>query len=238
MTADQPTNGDAVTGVGMRDGAKTVLPILVGVIPFGFIIGLTAVQTGLGLAGAVIFSVVIYAGAAQLAALNLLGVGASLPVVVGTALVINVRFLLYSASLAPHLAEQSRRRRLLAAYLLTDQAYAVSLVRFRERLDPRSRWRFYLGAGVAMWVTWQLSTVAGALGGGTVPASVPLGFAVPLAFLALLVPNVTDRPTVAAAVVSGVVAVVAAPLSGAALPVAAVSGVAAGAALALSSGRS
>lgn len=238
MTADQPTNGDAVTGLGMRDGAKTVLPILVGVIPFGFIIGLTAVQTGLGLAGAVMFSVVIYAGAAQLTALNLLGVGASLPVVVGTALVINVRFLLYSASLAPHLAEQSRRRRLLAAYLLTDQAYAVSLVRFRERLDPRSRWRFYLGAGVAMWVTWQLSTVAGALGGGTVPASVPLGFAVPLAFLALLVPNVTDRPTVAAAVVSGVVAVVAAPLGGAALPVAAVSGVAAGAALALSSGRS
>lgn len=238
MTSDQPANGDAVTGVGLRDGAKTVLPILIGVIPFGFIIGLTAVQTGLGLAGAVTFSVVIYAGAAQLAALNLLGVGASLPVVIGTALVINVRFLLYSASLAPHLAEQSRARRLLAAYLLTDQAYAVSLVRFRDRLDPRSRWRFYLGAGVAMWVTWQLSTVAGALGGGTVPASVPLGFAVPLAFLALLVPNVTDRPTVAAAVVSGVVAVAAAPMGSAALPVAAVSGVVAGAVLALSSGRS
>ncbi len=207
-------------------------------VPFGFIVGLTAVQVGLGLPGAVVFSVVVYAGAAQLAALNLLGAGASLPVVVATALVINVRFLLYSASLAPHLAQQSRCRRLLAAYLLTDQAYAVSLVCFRDRLDPRSRWRFYLGAAVAMWLTWQASTVAGALGGGTVPASVPLDFAVPLAFLALLIPNVTDRPTLAAALVAGTVAVAAAPLGSGALPLAAVSGVVVGGALGLRQGQS
>ncbi len=245
MTGDESASGGgaepadtAATGrAGLRDGATTVLPILVGVIPFGFIIGLTAVQIGLGPEGAVLFSVVIYAGAAQLAALNLLGAGASLPVVVGTALVINVRFLLYSASLAPHLAELSRRQRLLGAYLLTDQAYAVSVVRFRERLDPRSRWRYYLGAGLAMWFTWQVSTVVGAVGGGAVPESVPLGFAVPLAFLALLVPNVTDRPTIVAALVSGVVAVAASPLGNGALPVAAVSGVVAGGALGLWRGR-
>ncbi len=234
MIGDEPaTQG----GAGLLDGARTILPILIGVVPFGFIIGLTAVQAGLGLEGAVAFSVVVYAGAAQLAALNLLGAGASLLVVVGTALVINVRFLLYSASLAPYLSQQSRSRRMLAAYLLTDQAYAVSLVRFRERLDARSRWRFYLGAGVAMWATWQASTVAGALGGSTVPESVPLGFAVPLAFLALLIPTVTDRPTVVAAVVSAAVAVAAAPLGRGALPAAAVSGVVTGSAVALRRGR-
>lgn len=130
-----------------------------------------------------------------------------------------------------------RGRRLLGAYLLTDQAYAVSLVRFRSPVDAPGRWRFYLGASVVMWVTWQVSTVLGALVGGAVPNAVPLEFAVPLAFLALLVPTVTDSATAVAAVVSGVVVVLVFPLGTAAFPLAAVCGIAAGALLALRSGR-
>lgn len=194
-------------------------------------------QTGQGWLGAVVFSVVVYAGAAQLAALDLLGGDTAVAVVVLTALVINSRFVLYSASLAPSLSEVPRGRRLLGAYLLTDQAYAVSLVRFRSPVDAPGRWRFYLGASVVMWVTWQVSTVLGALVGGAVPNAVPLEFAVPLAFLALLVPTVTDSATAVAAVVSGVVVVLVFPLGTAAFPLAAVCGIAAGALLALRSGR-
>ena len=217
----------------VADGVRAIVPVLIGVVPFGLVAGLTAVQTGQGWLGAVVFSLVVYAGAAQLAALDLLGDGTSVLVVVLTALVINSRFILYSASLAPSLAQVPRGRRLLGSYLLTDQAYAVSLVRFRSPVDAPGRWRFYLGASTVMWVTWQLSTVLGALVGGAVPSQVPLSFAVPLAFLALLVPTVTDRPTAVAAVVSGVVVVAAYPLGTAAFPLAAVCGIAAGSLLAL-----
>ena len=222
----------------VADGVRAILPVLVGVVPFGLVAGLTAVQTGQGWLGAVVFSLVVYAGAAQLAALDLLGGGTSVLGVVLTALVINSRFVLYSASLAPSLSEVPRGRRLLGSYLLTDQAFAVSVVRFRAPVDAAGRWRFYLGASLVMWVTWQASTVLGALVGGAVPSGVPLAFAVPLAFLALLVPTVTDPPTAVAAVVSGVVAVAAFPLGTGAFPLAAFCGISAGALLALRPWRS
>lgn len=228
-------DGPAATAT-VWDGVRSIAPVLVGVVPFGLVAGLTAVQTGQGVLGAVVFSTVVFAGAAQLTMLNLLGTGTSLAVVVVTALVINARFVLYSASMAPQLAETSRRRRLLGAYLLTDQAYAVSIARFRSPLDPGGRWRFFLGAAGVMWLVWQASTVLGALVGGAVPSEVPLSFAVPMAFLALAVPNITDRPTLVAAVVSAVVAVAAAPLGTGAFPLAALSGIAVGSALALRGG--
>ena len=222
---------------GVWDGVRGIAPVLLGVVPFGLVAGLTAVQTGQGVLGAVVFSTVVFAGAAQLAALNLLSTGTSLAVVVLTALVINARFVLYSASLAPSLSGVSRSRRILGSYLLTDQAYAVSTLRFRDPIDEAGRWRFFVGASVVMWLTWQASTVLGAVVGGAVPSGVPLSFAVPLAFLALVVPNVTDRPTVAAAVVSGVVAVATAPWGAVAFALAAVSGIVVGSALALRGGR-
>ena len=215
------------------DGVRASVPLLVGVVPFGLVAGVAAVKVGLGALGSTAWSVVTFAGAAQLAAYGLIGTGASVAVVVATAMVVNARLVLYSVSIAPHLAGLGRWRRLLAAYLLTDQAYVVSTVRFREGLDLTGRWRFYLGAGLGLWVTWQVSTLLGALLGGALPESVPLGFAVPLAFLALLVPTVTDRPTLVAAMVGGAVAVLLAPLGPAALLLAALCGISAGGALAL-----
>jgi predicted branched-subunit amino acid permease len=99
--------------------------------------------------------------------------------------------------------------------VLTDQAYAIALARFtgREPIpDPGLRLRYYLGTALTFWATWQTATLVGAVGGGSIPDSIPLDFAIPLAFLALLVPAVTDRPTVLAAVVGGVGTVVAAEL--------------------------
>lgn len=212
------------------EGLRASVPLLVGVVPFGLVAGVAAVKVGLGALGSTAWSVFAFAGAAQLAAYGLIGTGASAAVVVATALVVNARLVLYSVSIAPHLAGLSRWRRLLGAYLLTDQAYVVSLVRFRQGgLDLAGRWRFYLGSGLGLWATWQVSTLAGALLGGALPESVPLGFAVPLAFLALLVPTVTDRPTLVAALVGGTVAVLLAPLGPPALLLAAVCGIAAGA---------
>ena len=192
-------------------GVRDVSPLLLGIAPFALVAGIAAVDAGLGLAEAVGMSVIVFAGASQLAALELLGENAPLAVVVGTAVVINLRMLMYSASIAPHFAEYGRRLRAGLAYLLTDQAYALSVAEFDEDPD-RNRWRYYLGAAASLWVVWQIGTVAGVVLGAGVPDAWGLTFAVPLVFLALLVPAMKDRPTTVAGVAGGAVAVVAAGL--------------------------
>lgn len=211
-----------------RRGVIDVLPVMLGVVPFGLIAGIAAVEAGLGLAEALGFSVIYFAGASQLAALDLIGRDATALAAIATAAIINARMLMYGASLAPQLAHLPLRQRIGAAYLLVDQVYALSVVRWgREPTMPRLP--YYLGTALPLWVGWQFFTAVGALAGTAVPESVPLGFTVPLVFLALLVPAMHDRPTVAAGVVAGVVATVAAPLPAhSGMPLAAVAGIAAG----------
>jgi predicted branched-subunit amino acid permease len=232
MPPDHPTPDPCVLDpvASLRAGARAMLPITVGIAPFGVITGIAATDAGLGLPEAVGFSIMVLAGAAQLASLDLIGRDAPILVVVVTALIINLRMLMYSASLAPELAHLSRAKRLLGSYWLTDQTYAVSIVRFRD-VDATSvdRWWFYLGSGIPLWVVWQLATVVGVVGGGAVPETIPLGFALPLAFISLLVPTLTDRPAVIAALTAALVAVVAAPLpANAGMPLAALVGIIAG----------
>ena len=111
-------------------GVRAVAPVLVGIVPFGLIAGAAAVRVGLSGLQAVGLSVVVFAGASQLAAIELLGSGARPAVVVATALVINLRMLMYSASIAPYFRETATRWRAGLAYLLTDQAYALAVTRF------------------------------------------------------------------------------------------------------------
>lgn len=198
-----------------RAGAAAAAPIAVGVLPFGLVAGAAPVEAGGRVVDAVGFSVFVFAGASQLAAIDILDGGGTVVVAVVSALVINLRFLMYSASLAPHLAGVPGPSRLGVAYVLTDQAYAVSLARYgddRPPPTPADRLHYYVGAAWAFWLVWQLSTLVGALGGGSIPEAVPLDFAIPLAFLALLVPAVGDRATLAAAVVGGVATVAAAEI--------------------------
>lgn len=194
----------------IRSGIRAVAPVTVGVVPFGLIAGAAAVDAGLSGWQAVGLSVVVFAGASQLAAIELLGENANAVVVVGTMLVINLRMTMYSASLAPFLEDVRGARKALAAYLLTDQAYALSVTKFAE--SAVDRLPFYLGAAAPLWVVWQLCTIVGVFAGTAVPEWLPLGFAVPLTFLALLVPAVEDPATLAAAIVGGGVAVGAATL--------------------------
>jgi 4-azaleucine resistance transporter AzlC len=210
-TAGADTDTDIGEEPGRRGaflaGVRTVSPVMVGVVPFGLVAGAAAVGAGLSVLQAAALSVVVFAGASQLAAIELLGADAALAVVVGTALVINSRLLMYSASLAPHFLEEDGRWRALMAYVMTDQAYALSVTRYGEGLSglDRKRW-FYLGTALPLWVVWQACTVVGAVLGASVPPWLPLSFAVPLTFLALLVPAVEGRATGAAALVGGGVA--------------------------------
>jgi 4-azaleucine resistance transporter AzlC len=193
------------------DGARTVAPVMVGIAPFGLVAGAAAVRVGLSGLHAVGLSVLVFAGASQLAAIELFGENAPVVMVVVTVLVINLRMTMYSASLAPYLQAFSTRWRAAMAYLLTDQAYALSVAEFRADESVDRKW-YYLGTALSLWVVWQICTVIGVVVGARVPESLPLEFAVPLTFLAILVPTITDSPSAVAAAVGGTIAVLGADL--------------------------
>ena len=195
-------------------GARAVAPMLIGVIPFGLVAGATPATTGLGGEVSIGLSTIVFAGASQLAAADALADGASAAVAVIAACTINLRLMLYSASLAPHLAEVPLRQRLLIGYLLTDQAYAVSILRWTDEAGEEAaggapapgidhKLPYYFGAAVLLWGNWQVCTILGILLGSALPESLPLDFAVPLVFLVLLVPAITSRPAAVAAAVGG-----------------------------------
>lgn len=215
------------------EGARDCLPIAIGIVPFGFVAGATAADAGFGLPGAMGFSLIVFAGASQLAAIDLLHSGAAIALAVTTAWLINLRFVMYSASLAPHLGHVPLRRRALVAYVLTDQSFALSLTRYGAGLAVADRVRYYLGTALPLWVTWQVTTILGALVGQAIPEDIPLDFTIPLCFLVLVAPAVTDRPAAFAALVGGVAAVVVAGtgLHDAAVVLGAIAGIAAGTAL-------
>lgn len=189
-------------------GTMAIVPVLLGLVPYALIAGVVAVRMGLTPFEASGMSIILFAGASQLAALQLIHDGAPIFVVVITIMFVNMRLIMYSASIAPHFAATSQRSRLLVSYLLTDQAYMFSLYGFERRTHPAARVAYYLGLALPMWVVWQLGTVAGALLGSGLPQGWGLDFVLPLIFMALLIPSIKDRAMIAAAVVGGGVAVI------------------------------
>ncbi len=188
-------------------GVLAEIPLLVGVIPFGMIYGVVAIQSGLTPATAQAASAVVFAGSAQFAMSQLAAGGASGFVIALSVAAINMRHVLYSASVAPFLAHLSSAWKALLAYLLTDEAYAVS-VEHLSAPGPRAHRHFFLlGAGLTLWTSWQASTAFGLFVGASVPSTWSLDFTLPLMFIALVVPQLRDRAGVAAAVAAGAVAV-------------------------------
>ena len=189
-------------------GARDSLPILLGVVPFATICSVAAVSVGLTPFEAMGMSFIVFAGASQLAVLQLMGQGAVWLVMVLTTWTINLRFTMYSATLAPYLQKEPMSRKAPFAYILSDQAFGVSMSHFANELPANPAW-YYYGAAAAVWATWNTSAIIGALLGTLVPESWGLDFAFPLSFMALMFAALTDRPTALAAVVGGMVAVLA-----------------------------
>jgi 4-azaleucine resistance transporter AzlC len=195
-------------------GAKAEMPILLGVIPFGLIYGVLASGAGLPASLAQAMSCIVFAGSAQFIAAQLIGTGTPALVLILTTLVVNLRHMLYSASVAPYIKHLRPQWKWLLAYLLTDEAYAVTILHYQETDDTslaHKHW-FFLGAGLALWSTWQVSTGVGIFVGAQVPASWSLDFTLALTFIALVVPALKDRAGWVAALVGGTVAVLAAGL--------------------------
>lgn len=206
---DDSFAGPSMRGA-LRTGVLAMVPVLIGIVPFAAVAGLAGTHNGLTVIETAAFSLLAFAGAAQVAALDLIGNGAGASVVIATALIINFRFIVYSAALAPMFTDATVRQRAVGAYLLVDHAVPLTLTRTTD-WARRDQVAFYTGACLVVWLTWQACSFIGSLF-GSLPDMGVIAFAVPVSFLALLAPQLSNRPKLFAAIVAGVVAVAGASL--------------------------
>ncbi|WP_417243889.1 AzlC family ABC transporter permease [Celeribacter sp.] len=185
-------------------GTVDGLPFHLVLVPFGAIFGVIATEAGLNLVQVMGFTVLVIAGAAQLTAMQLMLDNAPTLVVIVTALAVNLRMAMYSASLVPHFGASPFWMRALAAYFLFDQPYALSVISF-EKEPHRSaveKVSYFLGVGIPLAISWYAATLAGALLGERIPADMGVDFAVPLTFIAVVAPMMRSVAHVATALTS------------------------------------
>lgn len=187
-----------------REGFVEMLPACVGLAPFGLVCGVGAAAAGANLLAALGLSAFVFSGAAQILAVQLYAAGAPLAIIVLTCLVLGLRFLMYSAAMAPYLRPLPPGWRRAIAFLLTDQVFAATVRKFDATEDRRAAAMHFFGCGIALWLMWQVTCTVGYFAGALIPASWSLDFAVPLCFIALLAPLFRTAPAIVAGLVGGV----------------------------------
>jgi len=174
-----------------QDGVTAAWPICLGYIPIGLALGVLAQQTGLPWWAVAMMSVLVFAGSAQFICVAMLAVGSSLPAIIFTTLVVNLRHLLMSSALAVYLPGVNRRFLALFAYGITDESFAVNMTRFRN--EGWDRWRALTLNHIANFV-WILATITGALVGQLVPqGAFGIDYALTGMFICLLVFQLNGR---------------------------------------------
>ncbi|MEX0366616.1 MAG: AzlC family ABC transporter permease [Ruegeria sp.] len=188
---------------GFRDGAPFVLVA----IPFGTLFGVFATEAGLNIVQTMTFTATVFAGAAQFAALQLLQEETPTLIVLASALAVNLRVAMYSASLTPYLGAAPLWQRACAAYFVVDQSYACSIARFEKepQMSIGQRMAYFFGSISPIAPLWYLCTFLGAVLGTQIPDSWALDFALPITFLSMIGPMLRTLPHVVAALVAIVV---------------------------------
>ena len=191
-------------------GMKAGAPFILVIVPFGLLFGVVATEAGLNVFEALAFSVVVIAGAAQFTALQLLSDNLPAAIALISALAVNLRMAMYSASITPHLGHMPLWKRAFAAYLLVDQTYATSVLEFEKNphRTPSQKFAYFVGTASSVVPLWYASTIAGALLGNSIPDGLALDFAVPITFLAIIAPALRTLAHIAAAFTSIVLALV------------------------------
>lgn len=189
---------------GFRDGA----PFIFVAIPFGTLFGVFATEAGLDIVQTIAFSATVFAGAAQFTALQLLQDNTPTAIVLASALAVNLRVAMYSASLTPFLGSAPMWQRACAAYLTVDQSYACSIVQFEKEpaMTVPQRMTYFFGSVTPITPLWILATYLGAVLGAQIPDSWALDFALPITFLAMIGPMMRTLAHVVAAFVAIIVA--------------------------------
>ena len=200
-----------------REGALLVAPISLAVFAFGIAFGVLARSEGMGVAAPLVMSATTFAGSAQFAVVSILGAAGGTATAILAGLLLNARYVPIGVSVAPGF-RGSVLRRVAAAQLIVDESWAIAS---RRRFD----FRVLVGAGLVLYLAWNVGTVVGVLGGGAIgdPARLGLDAAFPALFLALLVPQLGLRRARAAALVAAAIAFCLIPFSAPGIPIVAAS---------------
>ena len=188
-------------------GIRDELPMMLGVVPFGLVFGVLGISSGLSPLQTILMSSILFGGASQVIFVQLWASNIPALVVGGSVSVVNLRHALYSASMAPYLRPLPLRWRVILGYLLTDEAYAISIRRFTTLPSSPNQHFHLLGAGLTLWVSWQCATITGVLAGKTIPPEWSLGFVIPLTFIAIVAPAIKSRADLAACITAGTIAI-------------------------------
>ena len=188
-----------------RKGVLAQLPLQLGVVPFGLVFGVFGIASGLTATQTILMSSIIFGGASQIVFAQLCSIGASPIVTGGSVAIINLRHIIYSANISKYISVLSLRWRLALGYLLTDEAFAISFQEF----ENRNRFAHYhlLGGGLTLWVFWQISTVTGVFLGANIPPYLNLEFAIPLTFIAIILPRLKSIAQISTAVTASIIAI-------------------------------
>ena len=186
-------------------GARDTLPMLVGAAPFGMIFGTLVAANQLAVWQGQLMSLSVFAGSSQFIALGLVAGHAGILVIWLATFIVNLRHMLYAATLLPHVRHLPLRWRCLLGFLLTDESFAVMNSYYRKHPHaPLGHW-YFAGSGCAMYGNWQLWTLVGLLFGAVFPQLQTLGldFAMVATFIAIVVPQLARFPQFTAALAAG-----------------------------------
>jgi predicted branched-subunit amino acid permease len=188
-------------------GARLVLPSLLGTFSWGVVTGIAMVKAGLTVPQALVLAVVVYSGTAILATLPLLAAGASMPLIWLTALLANLRFVIYSAVVAAQFRHVPGLRKFLVGHLTTDSGLAAFLAGTPREMPEAQRGKWFLGANLSVYASWEFGTIGGILLAGSLPESPKLAYVGVMAIMALVGPMLRSVPAIGAALAAVVVAV-------------------------------
>jgi 4-azaleucine resistance transporter AzlC len=193
-----------------RAGQRAILHSLPGTAAWGLVSGVAMVKGGLTVPWAILMSLLVYAGSAQLAALPLIVAGAPLWVIVATGLITNLRFVIYSAALRPYFVDEPAGKRAALGFFMTDFTFTLFMRHALENTLPaRNRDAWYAGVCANNWITWQACAITGIVAASYVPTDWGLEFTGTLALIALVGPSLNARPALIGFVVAAVVALLA-----------------------------
>ena len=189
-------------------GARDTSPMLVGAAPFGMIFGTLVTAGPLAAWQGQMMSMSVFAGSSQFIATGLVAGHAGMLVIWFTTLIVNLRHLLYAATLLPHVAHLPARWRWTLGFLLTDETFAVMNGYYGKRHDHSHGHWYFLGSGLAMYLNWQTWTLVGLMFGAVFPQlqSLGLDYAMVATFIAIVVPQLTRLPHFGAALAAGIFA--------------------------------
>ncbi len=193
--------------LGAREGLLTLLPFSISTLPWAIVTGLAMRSSGLSGLESMGMSVLVFAATAQLGALPLIASGAPLWLIFLTGLVLNLRFMIFSASVAPVFHGRRWAQRLASSYLLTDTAFTLLSPRLLGAQDPHWRWGYYLAPAIYGWLLWQTGVLIGVFGADWLPRDWSLEFMATIAMMIMLVPMARTRPMLLAALAGGLSAV-------------------------------